>query len=142
MRAIWRNVAFAGVLLAAGCGGVDPSEITGSYEAIRFRIELNGVVTDMLARGASVDLDVNPDGTLGGRLVVPSVGGVQDRPIDEAITGTYSIHSDDVLLFKYQSPSGYLNELRFTANPPQLNAYVVIQRTDESGSFTLTLRRQ
>ncbi len=140
---VWRRVALAGVILASGCGGaLDPAEIAGSYRAILFRVELNGVVTDMLARGSSVDLDVNADGSLGGRLVVPAVAGVQIFPIDEAITGTYSIHSDDVLLFNYQGPSGYLDQLRFTANPPELNAYVVIERTDESGSFTLRLRRQ
>ena len=142
MRGIWRRMALAAVVLTAGCGSLDPSDITGSYQAVQFRIELNGVVTDMLGRGASVDLDVNPDGTLGGRLVVPAVGGVQLFPIDAATTGTYTIHSSDVLLFNYRSPSGYLDELRFTANPPQLNAYVVIQRSGEAGSFTLTLRRQ
>lgn len=143
MMEIWRRAALAGVLLASGCaGGVDPSEITGTYEAVRFRIERNGVVTDMLARGSSVDLDVNADGTLSGRLVVPAVGGIQVIPIDEAVTGTYTIHSDDVLLVNHTSPSGYLDGLRFTANPPELNAYVAIQGADEFGSFTLTLRRQ
>jgi hypothetical protein len=53
-------------------------------------MEEAGVVTDWLARGASIDLTLYADGTAAGRLFVPG-GGRAGSDFDEDLAGSWSL---------------------------------------------------
>ncbi len=130
-----------GWLAACGDGALAPAEVAGQYTATTFTIQLNGVTTELLARGASVNLQLKADGTTTGRLIMPAVSGVQLNPVDHDLAGTYLL-SDDVIRLSQTADTSYLDDAFFTADPPELRAFITIADATRSGSVTLILTRQ
>lgn len=126
--------------LIAGCGDpvLGPADIAGQYQAKSFVIVVNGTTTDILSRGATVDLRLNADGTTSGRVTIPIVPGVQVTAVDDDLTGTYTINNEVVRL----TGNSYLDGLAFTADPPELRAFISFSDPNRVGTFNLTLTRQ
>lgn len=135
----WALLAAVG----AGCSGATPlapADLAGAYVATTISVVINGVTTNMLAKGASVSLSLTADGNATGRVVVPVLPGVQTVAVDDDLAGTYELIKDHVQL--KPTVGTYLSGMIFTADLPELRAYVTIQDPSRSGQFTLILRHQ
>jgi len=133
----------AALVGAGGCGdgSVGPEEVAGRYSATTFAVQINGATTELLSRGASVDLELRADGTTAGRIILPAVSGVQLTPVDHDLAGTYTVGSNVVRLSQTADTS-YLDGVFFTADPPELRSFITIADATRSGSVTLVLTRQ
>lgn len=85
-------LALAGAVLLplAGCDSAEDDTPAGSYEATRFRATIEGETVDVLAAGGALTMRLRDDGTVSGRLVVPTSlaeGGEGDVPF----AGTYTV---------------------------------------------------
>ena len=142
-QTINRLVAAAVIAAVAGCGdsNVEPEDVVGQYVATTFTIVINGVSTDMLARGASIDVELKSDGTTAGRVVIPVVAGIQTTAVDDDLAGTYAITTTTVR-FDQTDPGSYLDNLIFTVDPPELRAFIVLSDPTRTGNFSLILTRQ
>jgi hypothetical protein len=131
----------AAVVLAAGCGDspIEPNDIAGTYAAGTFTILLNGVTTNLLGQGATVSLTLNQDRTTTGRVTIPVIAGVQSTVVDDDLAGTFTVASGVVRLTS--AAASYLDGYAFTADPPELRAYVTFQAPN-AGQLTLILVRQ
>lgn len=136
---VWVAAALLG---AAGCGdgSVGPQEVAGRYQATTFSVQINGATTELLSRGASVDLELRADGTTAGRIIIPAVPGVQLTAVDHDLAGTYAVSSDVVRL--NQTADTYLDGVFFTADPPELRSFITITDATRTGSVTLILTRR
>ena len=140
MRGSW-IVALALTATIGGCSGgaLAPDDVSGQYQAKTFTIVVNGVTSELLSRGATVSLRLNPDLTTSGHLTMPTVPGVQLAPVDDDLTGTYTLNNGIVRL---KQGDAYLDGLAFTADPPELRAFISLSDGTRTGSFTLVLSRQ
>jgi hypothetical protein len=96
----------ATTIAALGCGdGTAPPDevvlsmqnISGIYMGVTFTTESNGVVTNQIPRGASIQLLLYGEGTTGGTLVLPAdtAGGVD---LNEDLAGTWTLDGNIVTL--------------------------------------------
>lgn len=140
MRRVW-IAALALLTTIGGCGdsALGPSDVSGLYTATTFTIVMNGTTNELLSRGATVSLRLNPDLTTSGRITMPTVPGVQVVPVDDDLTGTYTLINGVVRLTQQNS---YLDGLNFTADPPELRAYISLSDGARTGDFSLVLTRQ
>ena len=124
-----------------GCsdGALALDDVSGQYQAKTFTIVVNGVTSELLSRGATVSLRLNPDLTTSGHITMPIVSGVQVTPVDDDLTGTYTLNNGIVRL---KQGDAYLDGLAFTADPPELRAFISLSDGTRTGSFTLVLTRQ
>ncbi|MGD8699773.1 MAG: hypothetical protein PVJ43_10810 [Gemmatimonadales bacterium] len=90
MGLLTENAAVFEVLRPSAASTPDVAAAAGTYRATTFTMEEAGVVTDWLARGASIDLTLYADGTAAGRLFVPG-GGRAGSDFDEDLTGSWSL---------------------------------------------------
>ncbi len=135
-------VAGVAVLVAAGgCGDpvLAPDDVSGQYQAKSFIVVVNGVTNELLSRGATVSLRLNPDLTTSGRIRMPIVAGLQVVPVDDDLTGTYTLNKGVVRL---SQGNAYLDGISFTADPPDLRAFISLSDGTRSGTFNLVLTRQ
>jgi hypothetical protein len=134
------------VMLAAvgtACGGAStlaPADVAGTYVATTISVIINGVTTNMLVKGASVSLTLTADGKSTGRVIVPVIGGVQTVAVDDDLAGSYDLTKDHVQL--KPTAATYLSGMIFTADLPELRAYLTIQDASRSGQLTIILRHQ
>ena len=138
-----RRYLIVGMALAAigGCGDpvVGPGQVTGQYVAKSFTIVINGVSSEMLSRGATINLRLNPDLSTSGRMTMPAVPGVQATPVDDDLAGTYTVNNGIVRL---SQGDAYLDGLLFTADPPELRAFISLNDGTRTGTFAMVLTRQ
>ena len=129
------------LVAVGGCGNpvLAPDDVSGQYHATVFTIVVNGVTNELLSRGATVTLRLNPDLTTSGHFTMPSVAGVQLVAVDDDLTGTYTLNNGVVRL---SQGDAYLDGLVFTADPPELRAFVSLSDGTRTGSLNLTLTRQ
>lgn len=88
----FRGAVAAAVLAACACGGDGtgpPASAAGSYEAIQLVTTENAVVTDWIAEGAEVTLDLLEGGATTGRFFAPGAGET-GGDIDVDLAGTWS----------------------------------------------------
>ncbi len=96
-------------------------------------------MSEMVSRGATVSLRLNPDLTTSGRMTMPAVPGVQLTAVDDDLAGTYTINNGVVRL---SQGTAYLDGLVFTADPPELRAFISLNDGTRTGTFALVLIRQ
>ncbi len=130
--------------LTAAVGGCSaaalaPDDVSGQYQAKTFVIVVNGVTNELLSRGATVSLRLNPDLTTSGHLTMPSVPGVQLTAVDDDLAGTYTLNNGVVRL---SQGGAYLDGIVFVADPPELRAFISLSDGTRTGAFTLVLSRQ
>lgn len=139
MRRTW----IVGPLLAASIGCSDsvlgPEQVSGQYAIKTFTIVVNGNTSEMVSRGATVSLRLNPDLTTSGRMTMPAIPGVQLTPVDDDLAGTYTVNNGVVRL---SQGTAYLDGLVFTADPPELRAFISLNDGARTGTFALVLTRQ
>lgn len=140
MRGSW-IVTLALTATIGGCSNtaLAPDDVSGQYQAKTFTIVVNGISSELLSRGATVSLRLNPDLTTSGHITMPIVSGVQLAPVDDDLTGTYTLNNGIVRL---KQGDAYLDGLNFTADPPELRAFISLSDGTRTGSFTLVLTRQ
>jgi hypothetical protein len=91
LRFAQKSIVVLTVIAVGACSdSTAPSPLIGSYFASSFMTTENGVTTDQLAAGASVDIALAADGTTTGELFIPasSTGGGGDFVRDLAGTWT------------------------------------------------------
>lgn len=139
MRGSW-IVALALTATVGGCSDTPlaPDDVSGQYQAKSFTIVVNGVTNELLSRGATVSLRLNPDLTTSGHITMPIVPGVQLTPVDDDLTGTYTLNNGIVRL---KQGDAYLDGLAFTADPPELRAFISLSDGTRTGTFNLVLTR-
>lgn len=132
-----------GLCLAAALGCSDsvlgPADVSGQYTIKSFTIVVSGNMSEMVSRGATVSLRLNPDLTTSGRMTMPAVPGVQLTAVDDDLAGTYTINNGVVRL---SQGTAYLDGLVFTADPPELRAFISLNDGTRTGTFALVLIRQ
>ncbi len=139
MKQSWiRHWALATLIVGCGDPVLGPADIAGQYQTKSFVIVVNGTTNELLSRGATVNLRLNADGTTSGRVTIPIVPGVQITAVDDDLTGTYTIRNGVVRLVG----NSYLDGLAFTADPPELRAFISFSDPNRVGTFNLTLSRQ
>lgn len=87
-----RGAAAGLALAAAACGGDGtgpPASAAGSYEAIQLVTTEGAVVTDHVADGVVITLDLLEGGTTAGHFLAPG-GGEMGEDLDFDLTGTWS----------------------------------------------------
>lgn len=134
-------VGVAALVATGGCGDpvLAPDDVSGQYQARSFIIVVNGVTNELLSRGATVSLRLNPDLTTSGHITMPIVAGVQIVPVDDDLTGTYTLNKGVVRL---SQGNAYLDGISFTADPPDLRAFISLSDGTRSGTFNLVLTRR
>ncbi len=139
MRQFWIwHLALATLIVGCGDPVLGPADIAGQYQAKAFVIVVNGTTNELLSRGATVNLRLNADLTTSGRITIPIVPGVQVTAVDDDLTGTYTVNNGVVRL----TGNSYLDGLAFTADPPELRAFISFSDPNRAGTFNLTLSRQ
>lgn len=114
------SAALVAVLaLAAACGddsdtpaGPGRAAVAGTYRATTFTTALGTTVTDVLAKGGSVSLTLNQDGTATGSLFVPQI--VANSDFNESISGAWSLQGTRVRLTDNSSDT-FLEDLTLEA---------------------------
>ena len=91
----------AGGLLVASCGDDDAtsppiSSVVGQYAAVTFRTTDAGTVTDQLAQGATIAINLTANGTTTGRLFVPGGGEMPGTDLEADLAGTWALTNDTV----------------------------------------------
>ena len=122
IRRTFARRLLAGALLAlssacGGDGGTDPgARVSGTYRATTFTGTVFGSTVDILAAGGSLTLTFaptsGPAGAVTGRVVVPA-GVTGGLPIDQAVTGTFTVTGNTVSLTEN---SGLLNQVTLQAS--------------------------
>lgn len=95
------------ILLLAGCDSTDPidenedAEVAGSYEASTFVLHLESGSYNILERGGLLNLNLDEDGNVEGRMLVPcSIPQTCEDPdaetYDVMIGGVYEVEADTV----------------------------------------------
>ena len=85
--------------------GVTMEDVAGEYEVVRFTATQvqPREVTDLLAEGAELTLDLNVDGAMSGRLFIPGDARPLAEPsagdLDVALGGSWSVRSTDGAVF-------------------------------------------
>lgn len=104
-------------LVLVGCSDENPTQpvtrqaVAGNYAAVSFTLRENGTSTDLLAAGASVNINLLIDGTTTGRLFVP--GGDDDgSDLDKDLAGTWSLAGTIVRL--QHAADTFLRDLALT----------------------------
>ena len=83
--------------LLGACGDDGPTRPDGDvYHATTFEVRMAGVTTDLLARGADIDLVLQDDGRTSGRLYVPAFGG--EPTFEASLAGTWTRNGSTVTL--------------------------------------------
>ena len=88
---------------------VSPLTVAGTYTATQLTTTTGGVTTNQLAAGASVTLVLSPDGTAGGRLVVPAS---TTPAVDVSLNGTWAFSNGDIDLTS--STDTFLRDMLFS----------------------------
>ena len=128
----------ATALAPAACGD-DPASpgidaVAGSYAATEFTVTEAGATTDLLATGASLQLDLAVDRSVTGRLFVPDAdeGG---GDLDAQLTGTWTLDGSTV---RFTQPEDtFVRDTPFTFADGELRA----DRTFGTARVRVTLRR-
>lgn len=113
------TVAAVTVLCACGDDPVGPGEITRDditrgFAAVTFTTTTDGVTTDHLAAGATLDIALHEDGTTTGRLFVP--GGDEDGgDLDADLAGTFSFEDASDRVTFDQNADTFVRDMTFTA---------------------------
>jgi hypothetical protein len=112
-------VAAAALIGMLACDSTEPDDITmadvtRSFAAATFETVEGGVTTDHLARGASLTITLNPDGTTSGRMFVP--GGAEDGGnLDLSLAGTFLFDdATDEITFDHAADT-FLRDVTFRA---------------------------
>jgi hypothetical protein len=106
-------------LAACGDDGVGPDEITREdvtrgYSAVTFRTTTDGITTDQLAQGASLNIALQEDGTTTGGLLVPG-GAVGGGDLDADLAGTFSFNdATDQVTFDHAADT-FVRDMLFSA---------------------------
>lgn len=102
LRQLRAMLAAAALSVTVACdgergGGPDTAGLAGTYTATSFTTESGGTSTDQLAAGATVLLQLNPQGTTAGRLFLPNAEeGGGDFEAD--LTGSWRVQGNSVEL--------------------------------------------
>ena len=88
-------------------------QIAGSYAATTFNTTEDGVVTDQLALGASIQVTLGADNTTTGRIFVPDAeeGG---GDFDMDLTGTWALDSNDGSVAFEHASDTFLRDMTFS----------------------------
>lgn len=136
------RIASLSLLLAlAACGdddeGTNPTvdDVAGSYSATAFTLTSGTGTLDLLALGATVTAELEPDGSCTGRLLVPGAqpGG---EDLDEDLTGTWTL-GDGIVTFN-PTNSTLINDVDFAVGPNTLTGEGPFQ----GGILLLVLTRE
>ena len=136
-----RSTGLLAVIALFGCSDpLTPEQVVGVYDAVEFNVVLNSVPTNLLANGASVTLELKADGTTAGRFVLPVTPGVQTTPVDDDLSGTWTLQNGVVRL--EQDDDTYLKDFLFVAAENELRASQVISTPTVNGNLRLVLSKE
>ena len=127
MRLTFLVLSTAIVPAVFACGGTtEPAgeivltmrNVAGIYYGVTFTTEENGVVTDQIWRGATIELLLSAVGSSGGRLFIPAdtTGGAD---VDVNLVGTWELNGNIVTLS--QSNDTFLNNMNLVFKDTNLS---------------------
>src|ERR1043165_110267 len=93
-RRLPRSLATLAVVALAACGSDDATSptaasVAGVYHATTFTATIAPVSAGVIAKGGSVTLTLNANGTATGHLVIPA--SVAGTAFDQTLNGTWSL---------------------------------------------------
>ena len=117
-RMLTRSLATLAVVALAACGSDDATSpdrasVAGVYHATTFTASVGVVSSDVLAKGGSVTLTLNANGSATGHLVVPAT--VAGTAFDQTLNGTWSLDGNVVHL-KDDTSDTFLEDLALTVS--------------------------
>lgn len=100
----------AAVVSSCGDDATAPTldEITRHFWAVTLTTSTDGIVTDQLAEGASLNISLHEDGTTTGMLIGP------DADVEADLTGTYSYDVGAARLTFDHAADTFIREMTFT----------------------------
>ncbi|HUF28464.1 MAG TPA: hypothetical protein VMM18_15915 [Gemmatimonadaceae bacterium] len=110
----------AAVTVACGDGDVfapTPTAVAGFYEATSFTMTSGDVTIDLIAAGASLTLEMLPQGTVSGRLLIPSSAQHPDA-VDADMAGTWRLEGS-IVRFD-QAADTFVRDMAFQATRGRL----------------------
>ena len=90
--------------------------VVGNYVAMTFVTSENAVATDQLSRGATLEMNLNADGTTTGRLFIPS--GTSELDFEADLSGTWTLNGNTVQFD--QNADTFVRDLPFTVERNRL----------------------
>jgi hypothetical protein len=130
-------VLFGLAVVGVACSSpLTPGDLAGRYHATQFDATFGGTPYNLLARGATVTLELRDDGTTAGHFSLPVVPGFQSVPVEDDLAGTYEVRNNTVRLLTTDA-SAYLAGFYFNASKSAMST----NETSASASFLLTLER-
>ncbi len=132
-----RLVAALAFTLAACGSGFAPTarEVAGVYNATVFTTNGSGILTDQLALGATIQINLAEGGATSGQIYVPG-GNSDGSALKAALDGTWSLSGDKVSF--NQTADTFLRDMTFTATDTSLDA----DNTFSGIRVKVTLQRQ
>lgn len=143
---VWLTLTCVGLILAGceddptgpeGIGldfGVYVAGPSGSGAIGSFEVDTEMTTTDMLEAGAAIELDLQPDGVLGGRLFVPpGAGGLARRDI--VFNGTWRVRNGQIEL--RPDVGSFLEDIAFGVE----GGRVVTGETAAGRTFRISMER-
>jgi len=93
--------------------------MAGTYQATKLQVDSAGHITDYVAIGSAITLELNPAGTVSGHLFI--VGGDDDGgDMDADMTGTWALTGDTVTFD--QTADTFVRDYVFTASRGRLHS--------------------
>jgi hypothetical protein len=117
--------------------GADPitlEEVFGAYTAATITTTEGGITTDQLARGTTLDLTLNADGSTSGRLFVPD-GNEDGGDLDADLEGTFSFDEANGEVTFEQAADTFVRDMVFAA--ARANGAVQLEGQRAFGSTTV-----
>jgi hypothetical protein len=111
----------AAAILAACDDPFSPTvaNVAGTYQATKLQVDSAGHITDYLAIGSAITLELNPAGTVSGHLFI--VGGNDDGgDLDADMAGTWALAGDRVTFD--QTADTFVRDYVFTASRGRLHS--------------------
>ncbi len=93
-----------------------PTGSGATIGALTFTTTQDGVVTDWLAKGAEIEIDLSANGTTSGRLFIPNLNddGEEQAGVnfDESLAGTWKLEGDQLTLS--HEADTFIRDMTFT----------------------------
>ena len=129
------------LLLMLSCGGDDEpfsptvQDVAGSYQASSLTGTQSGITVNLLSLGATVEIELNENGTTTGRVFAPGLdAGGQDLDVD--LAGTWTLQGETVTF--NPTSNSFIGDIPFTASPNRLQG----EGTFNTVTIRLTLSKE
>jgi len=125
-------VLFAVITILSGCAdnSTEPDtpkltvdNVKGNYSTTAFKLTENGTLTDILAEGGYINLNLLVDGTTSGQFFIPKTITGDSLDINLSLEGTFTIVNDSVA-FQHNADT-FIRDIKWAFQDNQLTGKYV-----------------